>query len=793
MTRNNGAGKVRNLMGETMSKTRSRQTKAFLALSCVGALMSQPAYAQEQKAEEQKSLGNEEVRYSDVEENTGRAVESPKATRPVRDTPQTITVLTNTQIEQQNLLTLRDVLSVVPGLTFGAGEGGGGYGDSITFRGYSANTDITTDGVRDSGQYSRTDPFNTEQVEVTNGANSVMTGAGAVGGNINIVTKRPQAEDKVVLSGGVGTAEYYRATIDANLRAGDLVAFRINAMAHRNDVPGRDVENYKRFGIAPSVTIGIDSPTSLTLQYMHQEDDNIPQYGAPYVNALGGLLPGAAYSSYYGYRNVDTQESTVDQLSAIMEHKFSDAVRIRNLTRYQNVSQLILLSPPQGTYCLATGTQPNGAACPATTPAGFYLPTGPRGTTRDSRNQLAFTQTDLMATLSTGGIEHTITFGGALSWEKYELYSGNWMRNADGTAIAAPLMNIANPNEVIAGPAGAGRVYGSNVWTGPINPIVTGKQNGETKNYAVYLFDTMKFSDQFEFTAGLRYEKNKGWYRADTITGQTTTNPGTTVQGTKFWNDDDLFSYRLGLVYKPIEPVSVYVAYGNSKTPSKTSVNGSCTALTCNVDPETAKNYEIGVKAELGEGVLLTAALFRNERSNYKVDGAITPENPTGEQVLDGTSRVQGLSLGANGQITREWSITANYTYLDSKIIQSVRDGVTDPLAGAELTNIPKHSGSFFTTYKFGFGLEVGYGFTYQGKFNLNSAVNAQLYQVKDYLIHNLYFSYELTEKARLQLNLKNLTDKKYFTGVRNGATTNAQWARVGEGFAAIGSVTFTF
>ena len=165
--------------------------------------------------------------------------------------------------------------------------------------------------------------------------------------------------------------------------------------------------------------------------------------------------------------------------------------------------------------------------------------------------------------------------------------------------------------------------------------------------------------------------------------------------------------------------------------------------------------------------------------------------------MLDGKSRVNGLSLSANGQITPAWSVTANYTYLDSKVLQNAADGSpTDPQKGAPLTNTPKHSGSIFTTYKLPFGLEVGYGLTYQGKFYMNnttSATNLVLYEVKDYLIHNAYLSYTVNENARVQLNLKNFTDEVYFTGVRNGATTSPQWARVGEGFAAIGTVTLTF
>ncbi|MCB5425125.1 TonB-dependent siderophore receptor [Altererythrobacter sp. CC-YST694] len=779
----------------TKPTSRAAKTHAFLALSCVGSVLApQAAYAQDSTAaqEEPRALGGVTVSDSAIVEEPGRRQESPKATRPVRDTPQTVTILTNEVIEQQNLLTLRDMLSTVPGITFGAGEGGGGYGDSINLRGYSANTDITTDGVRDSAQYSRTDPFNMEQIEVTNGANSATAGSGSVGGSINLVTKRPKADTEYNATMGVGTEDYLRGTADINVRANDLIAFRLNAMAHRNDVPGRDYEEYSRWGVAPSVTIGMEKDTRLTLQYFHQEDTNTPQYGLPYYNngVTDGMLPGVDRASYYGNRNVDTQESNVDQATMIFEHDFSDTLKIRNLTRWQDVTQLTMVSPPQGTWCLANGKLPTGAACPATTPAGYYLAGGPRGNTRDSHNQLAFNQTDLSATFNTGGIEHTLVFGGAVSWEKYELLTGNWARNADGSAVStAQLINIANPDEIVPGPAGYANAYGSNYWTGPVNFIPTAKQNGELENYAVYLFDTMKLSDQFEINGGIRYEHNKGWYRADTIAGATASSAGTTTLGTKFENEDDLFSYRIGLVYKPIETVSLYVAYGNSKTPSKTSVNGSCTAATCNVKPESALNYEIGAKAELFDGgLLLSAAAFRNERDQYKVASA-DPAIP--DQPLDGRSRVNGIALSASGHITPAWAVTANYTYLDSKVIRSIAlnspVGTLDPQAGNPLTNTPEHSGSLFTTYALPFGLTIGYGLTYQGGFYLNNNA-ATLFKTEDYLIHNAFLAYDVAKGVNLQLNVKNFTDELYFTRVRNNG-----WATPGDGRSAILTANFNF
>ncbi|MDV3459246.1 TonB-dependent receptor [Sphingomonas sp. HF-S4] len=794
---------------------------AFLALACVGFIASAPASAADDKDKPaladalQQEAGGQASTAQEREAIivTGQAYQphqqSPKATRTVRDTPQTVTVITAETIEQQNLLTLRDMLSTVPGITFGAAEGGSPPADAITLRGYSAGSDITQDGVRDSAAYSRSDSFNLEQLEIVNGANSVSSGSGSVGGSINLVTKRPLAETRGLVTAGIGTDNYYRGTVDLNLRASELIGLRLNAMVHRNDVPGRDVEDYRRWGVAPAVTIGVGSPTKLTLQYLHQEDDNIPQYGVPYfINAVNdGEVPGVDRSSYYGYRNVDTQEITVDQATITFEHELNSNFSLRNLARWQNVTQLTIVGPPQGTYCLATNVQPTGAACPATTPPGYYLIGGPRGTYRDSKNQLMYDQFDLRGVFNTGGIEHTLVAGASATWEKYNLTNGSVYRNANTTTLPYPLINIANPNEVIAGPAGFN--YGSNVWTGPVNPTPTGRQQGEVTNYALYLFDAMKIG-KFELNGGVRWESNSGNYRTDALASAATltTPQGPIIIGPTLRNKAKLFSYRVGLVYKPVEELTLYVAHGNSRTPSISAVNGACTALTCNVKPESAKNYEAGVKAEVANGkLLLSAALFRNERDSYRV-----PSNDVTipDQVLDGASRVDGVAVSAVGKITPRWSVTANYTYLKPKLLQSVSDfclanpsaacansaSVRDPAAGAELQNTPKHSGSLFTSYELPFGLTLGYAATYQGSFALNLPALAApggstltpVYRSHDYLVHSAVATFQVNEQIKAQLNVKNFTDKVYYTRVRNNG-----WATPGDGRAAILSLTYGF
>ncbi|MDZ7894611.1 MAG: TonB-dependent receptor [Sphingobium sp.] len=797
-------------------------SSAFLALSCFGSLMSSAALA---------AAPGPEAPINDAEQHAsiivdGQRIEEgqltgEKATQPLQDTPQTVTVVSDQTIRKQNLLTLRDVLATVPGITFGAGEGGGGYGDSINLRGYSANNDITLDGVRDSAQYSRTDPFNTQQIEVYNGANSVFNGSGSVGGTINMVTKAPQGHDLTIIEGGIGNDNYYRGAVDSNWRFNDTIAFRLNAVYHENGVVDRDVEKYKRWGVAPALTIGVDSPTSLTLAYVHQKDDNTPIYGVPYFKneVLGGLLPGIDRSDYYGIVNLDEQKTVLDRLTATFRHQFSDDVSVTNLTRYQWVRQYSQTSAPQGTFCLADGLQPvttapgvtTRAACPNTLTAGQYLPSGPRGLVRDQQNDLFYNQMTLRFTHGQeGGTRNILVAGWAYTREDYFIETASLPRNPDGTAVALPILPLTHPDTT---------------YSGPINYTVTTRNKGSSTNIAGFLFDTIEFGPHFELNGGLRYERNKAVFQAIPVS-----TPGATaltdLQLRAQQSSETLFSYRIGAVYKPVESISLYAAYGNARTPSSATVRLGCGTLAsntaanpCAVAPETAKNYEIGVKANVMDNhLLLTAALFRNERSNYRVSSN-DPSLPASLQVLDGHSRVDGVALGATGNITPRWTIFANYTYLNSKIVQGVSDFcranpsvacananaagtvvIADPLAGDELVQTPKHSGSLFTSYKLPSGLELGYGLTYQGSFALNQRtfLGRRQFRSDDYITQRLFVSYAFANGLTAQLNVQNLFNEKYFTGIRNNinATTgiiSGGWATPGEGRAVRASLFYSF
>ena len=792
----------------------------YLALGCVG-FLSSPALA----------TGSDTAPQSDVQTPSDREVivegererprtESPKTTAPLVDTPQTVTVISDQILRRQNLLTLREALTTIPGITFGAGEGGGGYGDAINLRGYSANNDITQDGVRDSAQYSRTDPFNLQQIEVYNGANSVFNGSGSVGGTINLVSKVPQGDDLSILSAAIGTDHYYRATADINVRANDWIAVRLNAMWHRNDVPGRDVEEYRRWGIAPAITFGIDSDTSLTLAWYHQRDENTPIYGVPfYLNQLNdGPLPEADDSDYFGYSNIDEQVQTVDRITATFRHDFGGGLSLRNLTRWQQVDAITAASAPQGTFCLSgTGRQPVpanatstvGLACPAGLAPGFFQPSGPHGRVRDQSNELVHTQTDLRWEAGEAGrLRNTLVVGASFAWEDYFIETAELARNPNGSAAPLPIDSIANP---------------VSVYTGPINYTVVSRSRGDSENQAVYAFDTLEIGSMFELNAGIRLEHAEGLFQNVPLAFYPPgTTPLTALQLAPQANDETLFSWRAGAVFKPTPTTSLYISYGNSKTPTSATVRLGCGALAapgafdpCLAAPETARIIEIGGKAEFfNRRLLATIALFRNERSNFRVPSN-DPTQPGGTQIVDGRSRVDGLALGLTGNITPDLSVFANYTYLDSEVRQSVSDfclanpgtagcgnsaALPDPQAGDRLIQTPKHAGSLFATYRLPFGLQVGYGITYQGGFathQRNLALRTQ-YFTDDFVIQRLFASYAFAQGFTVQLNVQNLFNERYFTNVRNNAnaTTGAVtggWAMPGEDRSAVLSLFYSF
>ena len=372
--------------------------------------------------------------------------------------------------------------------------------------------------------------------------------------------------------------------------------------------------------------------------------------------------------------------------------------------------------------------------------------------------------------------------GFSFSSEGYHRDNGNVLRNPLGA-----IPNPALPAMSIAAPA--------NYYAGPVNFVATQIADGDVENRAAYVFDRLQITERFEINGGLRYEHNDASSTAANFEIPYPAPPAAPVliQNPVARTVDDLSSYRIGLVYKPSADSSVYLAHGNSATPSQSSVNGSCDIIeNCNVDPEEAETLELGAKWDVRGQLSLTAAVFRNERTNFRVDSG---DLAIPQQQLDGRSRVDGVALGAAGQIGASWSIFANYTYLDSQLLQNVDDvligaGAVDFRAGDPLPNTPEHSASVWATYQVSDSLLVGFGSTYQGEYTFNRATEtAELFYTPDYWLHRAMVAYDLTEQLSLQLNIDNLADEEYFERIRNNPTNG--WATPGAARSAVLNVTW--
>jgi catecholate siderophore receptor len=653
-------------------------------------------------------------------------VESPKFTEPLRDIPQTVTVIPREVFEEQGATSLRDVLRNVSGISVQAGEGGTPAGDQLSIRGFSARTDLFIDGVRDFGGYSR-DPFNFEQVEVFKGPASSISGRGSTGGSINMVSKTPKLDQFIGGSIGVGSDDYQRLTLDVNQPLTDLdiegAAVRLNGVWHESDTPGRDIVGDSRWGIAPSLALGLGTPTRLTLSYFRLDQDNVPDYGIPWVPANTGPLadysdqaPPVEYSNFYGLVARDYEKVTTDLATAELEHDASDSVSIRNITRYGITDRDSIITAPRFVNAnVSTDIRRNDWK------------------SRDQTDEILANLTDVNWDFETGPVEHALVTGVELTHET-EL---NYTRVATGPD--SPVTDLYNPN--------------------PYDPYTENIQrNGAyaesiANNFAVYAFDTLKLSEKWELSGGLR------WDHFDIDYTSVATNGVAAPLG----RTDEMLSWRAGLVFKPAENGSIYVGAGTSFNPAGeglTLSTAQTAAANLNVDPEESQTVEVGTKWDFFEERLsLNAAVFRTVKSNARTQD---PADPNDVIVLEGEQVVQGVELGIAGRITRDWQVFGGYTWLMSEITES-----QDPTEiGNELSNTPEHSANLWTTYQLPFRLEVGGGVQYVGS---RFSSNANNRKAPDYVVFDAMLGFEATENLTFRLNVYNLADEEYIDRVGGG------------------------
>lgn len=537
-----------------------------------------------------------------------------KTNTPLLDVPQSITIVTEQQIKDQQMLSLGDVARYVPGLTAIQGENNR---DQIVFRGNSSSADFFLNGVRDDVQYYR-DLYNLARVEVLRGPNAMIFGRGAGGGLINRVTKEAGFNPvrEVTLQGG--SFGDVRLALDWDQPVNAHTAFRVNAVSENSDSFRQSV-SLSRQAINPTLTLVPNAQTKITLGYEYLQDERTADRGIPSFRGLPVAVP---ISTFYGNPNDSHVRADVHLLSALIEHQ-AGKVNIRNQTLF-------------GDYDRSYQNYVPGSVNPTQTEV--VLTAYNNATQR----QNIFNQTDLTSTLSTGPFQHTLLAGMELGHQLTDNFRNTGYFNNTATSLNLPYDNPVIPTPVT------------------FRQSATDADNHlQTELAAVYVQDQVEFSPHLQAIVGVRFDSFDLTYHNNR-------------NGDTLGRKDDLVSPRAGLVIKPVAQLSLYANYSVSYLPSSGDQFSSLTTITQQVKPEKFTNYELGAKWEITPSFSFTSAGYQLDRTNTR---ATDPADPT-RIIQTGSTRTNGFELGVSGSLTPVWSVAGGYAYQDATIRSSTTTAV---------------------------------------------------------------------------------------------------------------------
>jgi catecholate siderophore receptor len=633
----------------------------------------------------------EASRYSESETRTAT-----KTDTPLRDVPQSVTVVTSDLIRDQAMQSLADVVRYVPGVTMGQGEG---HRDAPTLRGNSTTADFFVDGVRDDVQYYR-DVYNAERIEVLKGPNAMIFGRGGGGGVINRVTKHADGRHHGEVSLQGGSYDNKRITADIGEGINDVLALRLNAM-YEDSESYRDFVDLERYGFNPTATLNLSDATRVRLGYEHFNDERTVDRGVPSRN---GRPVDVDASTFFGNPDLSYSEATVNLATVTVEHDFSDSVRLRNHTQYADYDKFY-----QNVFA-STSVRDDG-----TVTLGAYN----SGTKREN----LFNQTDLTWSVATGSVRHTLLAGVEFGSQKTD----NLRHNSSFGSSPLAIVPVTNP-----------------VSRAPVDFDELDRNNrADVSVAAVYLQDQIELSDQWQLIAGLRYDQFEMEFD-DHLTGE------------RFERDDDLVSPRVGVIYKPIEPMSLYASYSISYLPSSGDQFSSLDATSAALEPEEFENIEVGLKWDVNDALAFTAAVYQLDRTNTRAPGP-TP----GTIVLTGETRSEGVELGLSGSITERWGIMAGYAFQDAEITRTTSSAPK----GRDVALVPEHQLSLWNTYAISPMWRVGLGATHQSDMyaSISNAVTLPSFTRVDAAVF-----FTLNDHFQAQLNVENLFDEEYHWTAHN-------------------------
>ena len=575
---------------------------------------------------DRKPVSLDEVRVTATPAQAGYAVtRTTSGTRtetPLRDTPQSISVVTRSLISDQAMASMADVVRYIPGITMGQGEG---HRDAPTIRGNSSTADFFVDGVRDDAQYLR-DVYNVERVEVLKGPNAMVFGRGGGGGVINRVTKDAGGAPLKELMVEGGSWTHRRASLDFAGGSPGGIAARLNSV-YENSGSFRDEVGLERYGVNPTVRFTLGARTTARVGYEYFVDARSVDRGVPsYLGRPAAVAP----STFFGSPELSHSSARNQSGHLAIEHATRGRLTIRNTTRYAYYDKFYQNVFPRD---VLTG----GATVSL---AGYSSAT--------TRSNL-FNQLDVIRGVATGAVWHTLLAGVEVGHQQ----TGNFRRTGY-FAGGGTLDTVAFARPTTAGPV-------------DFRQSATDADNDvSVTTSALYAQDQVALSSRWQAVFGVRYERF-----ALAVANHR--------DASRLRREDAMLSPRGGLVFKPRDEISLYASYGTSHLPSAGDQFSSLTVTTRSLEPERFTSYEVGGKWDVGAKLALTAAVYRLDRTNSSAKDPLDPSRivPTGAQ------RTTGFELGALGSPSSRWQLAAGYSAQGARIIattSAASAGATVPL-----------------------------------------------------------------------------------------------------------------
>jgi catecholate siderophore receptor len=626
-----------------------------------------------------------------------------KTATPLRDIPQSISVVPAALIADQRMQSMADVVRYMPGVGMAQGEGNR---DTPILRGNSSTGDFYVDGVRDDAQYFR-DTYNVDRIEALKGPNAMIFGRGGAGGVINRVTRQANWASTRQIEAQIGSHDNRRFSGDIGMAFHPAVAARVTGVYENSD-SYRSGVGLEREGINPTVAVSLGANTTLRASYEFFRDRRTADRGVPSFN---GRPVDTDPSTFFGDPALSRSRADVNIASATLEHNPGHGISVRSRTNfgvYDKHYQNVFPGNVSGNNVSVSGYD------------------------NSTDRQNLFNQTDVVVARRTGRIGHVVAAGVEVGRQVTDNFRRTAFFTTLGANVTTTLVPLSNPTSSL-----------------PVEfrQTATDADNSGTATIAaVYAQDQIALSDHVQAVVGLRFDSFNVDFRNNR-------------SGAAFASHDDLLSPRAGLIYKPIEPVSVYASYSLAYMPRAGDQLSSLSLSNQALDPEEFHNYEIGTKWDAG-ALALTLATYRLDRGNVAV---ADPVDPTRSILVD-AQRTTGVEAGVDGRLAKRWTIAGGYAFQRGEITRSISATVQ---AGAILAQVPRHSLSLWNKYDLSQKVAAGVGVIYRG--NIFAAAD-NLVTLPAYTRVDSALFWNATTNLRAQFNVENMFDTKYFASAHNNS-----------------------